>query len=156
MHTIENKELLQALRVLERSDADSPQRNRRLFRRFSTRGAATMTVDPQCASGPCTRPFAVEIRDASRGGFGLLCPSGIELNRVYRLVGVRDGVELFSMPVVARHARHVTGSVWLIGAVCVAEAAILVSMGVSSHDLRASEQGIDFGPGEFLPVESAA
>lgn len=156
MHTIENKELLRALQVLEQSDADSPARNRRLCKRFSARVSATLSIDPQCASGPSTRPFAVEVRDASRGGFGLLCPSGIELNRVYRLVGVRDGIELFSAPVVARHARHVTGGVWLVGAVCVAEAAILLSMGVDSRDLRTSEQGVEFGPGEFLPVEAAA
>ncbi len=156
MHTIENKELLRALQVLEQTDADSPQRNRRLFRRFTTRVSATLSIDPQCAAGPSTRPFAVEIRDASRGGFGLLCPSGIELNRIYRMVGVRDGMELFSTPVVARHARRVTDGVWLIGAICVAEAAALLALGVDGSDLRASEQGVDFGPGDFLPVEAAA
>lgn len=156
MHTIDNGELLKALSVLERADADSPQRNRRIFRRFSTRVAATLSIDPQCAAGPATRPFAVEIRDISRGGFGLLCPSGVELNRVYRLVGVRDGIELFSTAVVPRHARHVFGGVWLIGTVVVAEAAVMVALGVEPNDLRVSEQGADFGPGEFLPVDLAA
>ncbi|MBL0921571.1 MAG: hypothetical protein IBJ10_05515 [Phycisphaerales bacterium] len=156
MHTIENKELLRALQVLEQTDQDSPQRNRRIFRRFSTRVAATLAIDPQCASGPSTRPFAVEIRDASRGGFGLLCPSGVELNRIYRLVGVREGIELFSTPVVARHARHVTGGVWLVGTICVAEASTLHALGVGLQELRASEQGVDFAQGDFLPVEEAA
>ena len=156
MHTIDHNELLNALKALEQADADAPQRNRRIFRRFNTRVAATLSIDPQCASGPSTRPFAVEIRDISRGGFGLLCPSGVELNRVYRLVGVRDGIELFSSAVVPRHARYVSSGVWLVGAVVVAEAALMISLGVEPNDLRVSEQGADFGPGDFLPVDMAA
>ena len=75
--------------------------------------------------------------------------------RVYRLVGLQDGVEMFSIPVVPRHGTHIACGVWHIGAVAVAEASILHVMGVTAGTIRRSEDGADLAPGEFSSVEAA-
>ncbi len=155
MHTIDKTALLRALHALHRAEAIAPSEDRRQFRRFNARSAAVLAADPLSMTRAGAETFGVQVRDVARGGVGLLCPDGIELRRVYRLTCVQEGVELFALPVVPRHARRIDAGIWLVGAVAVSDAASMMALGVPARDIRMSEDGSDFGPGEFSPVEAA-
>lgn len=147
------KELLAALARQERSRATEGA-ERRQFSRFTVRGEATLMADARWASGASQDEMVANIRDASRGGLGLVTRHRMVVGRSYRLVCVSDGIELFSAEVMPRHVAVLPEGLTSAGVVFLAEGAWLVSLGVAAAAIRASEGGDDLASpgGDFTEV----
>ncbi len=147
------KSLIAALAQQERSRATEGA-ERRQFTRFTVRGEATLMPDARWASSANQEEMIAYVRDASRGGLGLVTRHRMVVGRPYRLVCVAEGIEVFSTEVTARHVANLPEGMSSAGVTFLAEGAWLVSLGVAAAAIRASEGGVDVSAqgGEFTEV----
>lgn len=157
MVSLEPKKLLEILDVLDRLKTSAEVMNRRAFRRFPVRAQGTLSLDPNWHPGGKSVMGVAHVRDVSRGGVGLLYKGDVELRRPMRFVCGADGLELFGVTLVPRHSEELMYGVRLVGCAFIAEAALLLSMGVRAHELTLSEDpstGLAASPGDFSSVET--
>lgn len=152
--TIERRELMEALRVLDRRSGDAQVLGRRSFTRHQVRAEAVIAPLAEQGGGE-SRGVEVHLRDISRGGLAALTPTTLALGRPYRLSVVEGSTEVWSLLVSPRHIEQLSPTVQLIGFVFVVDAGVMVSLGVPADALRLAEPGAGESGGEFLPVEAA-
>lgn len=153
MEGVDPKKRVEAVAAHERT-CEGVGAERGNFERYTVRGEATIMPDARWASGMNPDDWIVHIRDASRGGLGVVTRKQMHVGRPYRLVCVAEGVELFSAEVTPRHVKELPEGMWSAGVAFLAEGAWLVALGVTASRLRTSEAEANDTPedGEFTGV----
>ena len=120
-----------ALRKLEDWKEKTPGAKQRRFKRFAARGQIRLL--PGEVGANWQDSYTVHVRDASRGGIGILSNQEVSRGRFWQVQIASDRLAIATRPGFCRYCREVTPGAYLIGIELCTEASILLSLGVSAR-----------------------
>jgi hypothetical protein len=162
MNAQDSMDLQAALRKLESWQAQPPAAGQRRFERYPARGEARLW--PGEAGSTIQSVPTVHVRDASRGGIGVLSNQRAKPGEFWQVQLGTEKLVVASLPGFCRFCREILPGAYLIGIAFGIEAGILLSLGVAAKDIakrddpeqHQSVTGDFVDPSSFISEEDAA